>query len=123
MLKNIEDFQLLSQQHADLIIKSVRSWNRAVQAMTTQMVNFAARTTDEGATAFESMLAAKSIEEIFEINGRFLKHAYEGGVGECGKIGGVYADMAKDAFAPVERIISRGGVMAPLLRRNGNAQQ
>jgi len=122
MLKNIEDFQAVSQQHADLVIKSMRSWNRAIQVMTTQMVDFAARTTDEGATAIESMLAAKSIEEMMEINGRFLKQTYEGGVSECGKIGGVYADLAKDAFAPVERILSRG-MMPPLLRRNGNAQQ
>jgi hypothetical protein len=121
MLKNIEDLQSISQQNADLIIKSMRSWNRCVQTIATHMVDFAARTTDDGAAALEAMMAAKSIEEMVEINGRFFKRTYEGGVGECGKIGGVYASLAKDAFVPVERIFSRS-MMSPLLRRNGEAQ-
>jgi hypothetical protein len=116
MLKNIEDFQVLSQQNADLVVKSLRDWNRVVQTAATEIMGFASRSFEEGATAFEAMLAAKSIEEIIEIQTGFLRRSYEECVTESGKIGGIYSAHAKDAFKPLERAMSING-RGQLLRR------
>ena len=109
MLKNIEDFQALSQQHADLVVKSLRDWNRVAQTAATEIMSFASRSFEEGASAFESMLAAKSIEEIIEIQTGFLKRTYEECVTESGKIGEIYAAQAKDAFKPLEKVMLING--------------
>jgi hypothetical protein len=123
MLKNFEDIQALSQQNADLVMKSLREWNRTVQVASTEMMGFAARSFEEGASAFEAMLAAKSIEQIAEIQAGFLKRRYEECVTESGKIGSIYASLAKDAFKPLERVMSLNGRGGPLLRREERAQQ
>jgi hypothetical protein len=109
MLKNIEDLQTVSQEHADLVVKSLRDWNKVVQTAATEVMSFASRSFEEGATAFEAMLAAKSIEEIVEIQTRFLKRTYEECVTESGKIGEIYAGHAKDAFKPLEGVLRING--------------
>ena len=122
MLKNFEDVQTLSQQNADLIIKSLRDWNRTMQTASTEIMNFASRSFEEGATAVEAMLAAKSIEQIVEIQAGFLKRRYEECVTESGKIGGIYASLAKDAFKPLERVMSLNG-RGQLLRREETTRE
>ncbi len=117
MLKNIEDMQIVSQDHVELILKGVRAWNRASQQMAGAIITFVARTIEDGATATETILAAKTLEDMLTIQTRFLKHAYEDGVSECGKIGTFYAELAKNAFVPVERILSNGGILGSHLRR------
>jgi len=123
MLKNFEDFQTVSQQNADLLMKSLRDWNRTVQTASTEIMGFASRSFEEGATAFEAILAAKSIEQIVEIQTRFLKRCYEESVTESGKIGSIYATLTKDAFKPLERVMSLNGRGSPLLRREEAARQ
>ena len=117
MLKHFEDFQSLSQQHADLVMKSLRDWNRTMQTASTEIMGFASRSFEEGATAFEAMLAAKSIEQMVEIQA-----SYEDYVTESGKIGGIYAALAKDAFKPLERVIALNGRGSSLLRQDDGAR-
>jgi len=121
MLKNLEDLQALSQQNADLVMKSMRGWNQAVHTASTEMMNFASRSFEGGATAFESMLAAKSIEQMLEIQTGFIKRWYEECVTESGKIGSIYAGLAKDAFKPLERVMSLNG-RGSLLRQEDQAR-
>ena len=121
MLKNFEDFQTLSQQHAELVMKSLRDWNRTVQTASSEIMTFYSRSFEEGATAFEAILAAKSIEQITEIQAAFIKRSYEECVTESGKIGGIYAALAKDAFKPLERVMSLNG-RGPLLRQEERAK-
>ena len=123
MLKNFEDLQTVSQQHADLIMKGLREWNRTMQTASTEMLSFASRSFEEGATAFEAILAAKSIEQIVEIQAGFVRRCYEECITESGKIVGICAAQAKDAFKPLERVMSLNGRGGPLLRRGERAQQ
>jgi hypothetical protein len=122
MLKNFEDFQTLSQQHAELFLKSARDWNRTAQKASAEIMGFAARNFEETTTAFEAMLAAKSIEQIFEIQAGLIKRCYEECVTEAGKVGGIYADLAKDAFKPLERVMSLNGRGSTLSRREERIQ-
>ena len=117
MLKHFEDVQSLSQQNADLVIKSLRDWNKTVQGASTEIMSFVSRSFEEGATAFEAMLAAKSIDQIVEIQISFMKRRYEECITESGKVGSMYASLAKDAFKPIERVISLNGSRGPLVRR------
>ena len=117
MLKHFEDVQSLSQQNADLVIKSLRDWNKTMQVASTEIMSFASRSFEEGATAFEAMLAAKSIDQIVEIQISFMKRRYEECITESGKVGSMYASLAKDAFKPIERVISLNGSRGPLVRR------
>jgi hypothetical protein len=48
--------------------------------------------------------------------------AYEECITESGKIGGIYAALAKDAFRPLERAMSLNGKGNPLLRQAERAQ-
>ena len=122
MLKNFEDLQALSQQHADLVMKGLRDWNQSLRTASTEMLSFASRSFEEGTAAIEAMLAAKSIEQIVEIQAGFLKRYYEECIAESGKIGGIYSALAKDAFKPLERVMSLNGKGNPLLRQEERAQ-
>ena len=52
---------------------------------------------------FEKLLSAKSVEQAIEIQSGFAKRAYDGYMHQMSKIGGMYAELAKEAYKPVEK--------------------
>ena len=48
-----------------------------------------------------------SIDRAVDIQTAYLRQSYEGFVAEAMKLGGLYADMAKDAYRPFEAIVAR----------------
>ena len=54
------------------------------------------------ATAFQS-----GVQAIVAAYGEYAKSAYETFVAESQKIAGLYSDLAKQAFKPVETVVSK----------------
>jgi hypothetical protein len=105
MIKNInfDDFQKLGQQNVDNAMKLFGEWNKGWQAIATEMTDYTKRSFEEGTATFEKLLTAKSLEQAIEIQSGFAKRAYDGYMHQLSKIGGMYADLAKEAYKPVER--------------------
>lgn len=102
----IEDFQKLSQTNVDTAMKAFGEWNKGVQNITAEMTDYTKRSFEEGTAAFEKLLSAKSLEQAFEIQSGYAKRAYDGYMHQMSKIGTLYADLAKEAYKPVEKALN-----------------
>ena len=105
MIKNFDDFQKLGQQNVDTAMKLFGEWNKGWQAIAAEFTDYTKKSFEEGTATFEKLLTAKSLEQAIEIQSGFAKRAYDGYMHQVSKIGGMYAELAKEAYKPVERVM------------------
>jgi hypothetical protein len=105
MIKNFEDFQKLGQHNVDAAMKAIGEWNKGWQTIAAEMTDYTKRSFEEGSATVEKLFAAKSIEQAIEIQTGYAKRAYDEYMHQMSKIGGLYADLAKEAYRPVEKVL------------------
>ena len=86
-------------------MKVFGEWNKGWQAIAAEMTDYTKRSFEEGTATFEKLLSAKSVEQAIEIQTGFAKRAYDGYMHQMSKIGGMYAELAKEAYKPVEKAL------------------
>jgi len=106
MIKGFDEFQKMGQTNFDLAIKSFGEVNKGFQAIATEMTDYSKKAFEDGTSAFEKLLGAKSLEQAVEIQSNFAKKAYDNYVAEFSKISEMYADVAKEAYKPVEDAVT-----------------
>ncbi|MDX2201708.1 MAG: phasin family protein [Hyphomicrobiaceae bacterium] len=102
----IEDFQKLSQANMDAAMKAIGEWNKGMQTIAAEMSDYTKRSFEEGTATFEKLLSVKSVEQAVEIQTGFAKRAYDGYMHQMSKVGNLYAEMAKEAYKPVEKALN-----------------
>ena len=102
---NLEDMQKLSQTNMDTAMKAFGEWNKGWQAIAAEMTDYTKRSFEESTATFEKLISAKSVEQAIEIQTGFAKRAYDGYMHQLSKLGGMYADLAKEAYKPVEKAL------------------
>ena len=105
MLKNIEDFQKFGQYNVDAAMKMFGEWSKGWQAIAVEMTDYTKRSFEEGTATFEKLLSAKSMEQAMEIQSGYARRAYDGYLHQMSKIGSLYAELAKEAYKPVEKAL------------------
>jgi phasin family protein len=105
-MKNFEDFQKLSQTNLDSAAKLFGEWNKGWQAIAAEMSDYTKRSFEESTATFEKLLSAKTLEQALEIQTGFAKRAYDGYMHQMSKLGGMYAELAKEAYKPVEKAMN-----------------
>ena len=106
-MKNIEEVQQLGKENMDATLKSVGAWSKSVQAIAIEMADYSKRAFEQGTAATEKLMGAKSLDKAFEVQSDYLKSCYEGFVAQATKIGELYAELAKEAYKPVETFMSK----------------
>ena len=105
MIKNFEDMQKLGQTNVDSAMKFFGEWNKNWQAIAAEMSDYTKRSFEESTATFEKLLTAKSVEQAIEIQSGYAKRAYDEYMHQMSKIGGLYAELAKEAYKPVEKVL------------------
>jgi len=108
MISNFQDFQKFGQINVESTMKMVGDWNKGWQAIAAEMSDYSKRTFEDGTATFEKLLGVKSLEQAFEIQTSFAKRAYDDYMHQMTKIGGMYTNLAKDAYRPVEKAMQNG---------------
>ena len=106
MNNKFEDMQKLSQQNMDATMKMFGEWNKSWQAIAAEMSDYTKRSFEDGASTMEKLMSVKSMEQAMEIQTSYAKRAYDDYMQQMTKIGGMYANMAKDAYKPMEKAMS-----------------
>lgn len=104
MINAFEDVQKLSQTNVDSAMKVWGDWSRNWQALATEVGEYSKKSFEDGATTFQKLMGAKSLEQAYEIQTSYARRAYEQYFQEVNKIGGMYASIAKEAMKPIERM-------------------
>jgi len=103
MTQTYEDFSKYGKEFADTGLKSFASLSKGAQAIATEAGEYTKKSFEAGSAAVEKLLSAKSVEQAIEIQSGFAKRAYDGYMHQMSKIGGMYAELAKEAYKPVEK--------------------
>jgi hypothetical protein len=103
-MKNFDDIQKLGQTNVDTAMKAMGEWNKGWQAIASEVTDYTKRSFEEGTATFEKLLTAKSIEQAVEIQTGYAKRAYDEYMHQVSKIGGLYAELAKEAYKPFEKV-------------------
>jgi phasin family protein len=109
MINGFEDFQKLGKENMDQAMKSFGSFSKGFQALATEMTDYSKKSFEDGAATFEKLMSAKSLDKAVEIQTDYVKASYEGFVAQATKVGELYADLAKDAYKPLEGMVAKAG--------------
>ena len=107
-MKPFEDFQKLGQTNVDAAMKVFGEWNKGWQAIAAEMTDYSKRSCEDSSATFEKLVSSRSIEQVMEIQTTYAKRAYDEYMHQLTKIGGMYAELAKEAYRPMERALQNG---------------
>jgi phasin family protein len=108
MMKGFEDFQKLNQDNLDKTVKLFGEWNKGWQAIAAEMSDYTKRAFEDSTATFEKLLAAKSLEQALEIQTSYVKRAYDDYMQQMTRLATMFADLAKEAYKPMERMMYAG---------------
>jgi tRNA splicing ligase len=109
MIKNLEDVQKLGQSNVDSAMRMFGEWNKNWQAIAAEMSDYTKRSFEESTATLEKLMSSKSVAQAVEIQTSYAKRACDDYMQRLSKIGGMYTNMAKDAYKPVEEMLQNAG--------------
>ncbi len=106
MAKEIEDFSKIGQANVDNALKMWGEWAKSWQAVTAEMSDYTKRSFEDGTKTFEKLAAARTFEQLMEIQSGYAKRCCDDYMQQMTKLGSMYATMAKDSAKPFEQSTS-----------------
>jgi hypothetical protein len=103
-IKGMEDFQKMSQVGVETSMKMFSEWTRGWQQIAMEMSDYSKRSIESGTAHFERMMTAKSMEQAVELQTSYAKRSYDDYMAQMAKVNGMYAEFAKEAYKPMERV-------------------
>lgn len=95
------------RQFIDSGLESFSQAARSAQAIAAESADYTKASCESAAAVAEKLLSATSFDGAVQVQADYARSAYKGLVAETTKIGGLYADMAKEAYKPFEAIVAR----------------
>ena len=83
------------------------SLQSGVQAIATAYGDYSKKSFEDTKCYVEKLSGVKSIDKVLEVQTEYAKSAYETFVAESQKIAGLYTDLAKQTFKPLETVVSK----------------
>jgi phasin family protein len=106
-----EDMQKFSKESMETAMSSFGALSKSAQALAVEVADYSKKSIEGSAAAWERLLGAKTIETAMEVQSDYVKTAYQDFVAEATKIGGLYADLAKEAYKPFEGALAKVSTM------------
>jgi phasin family protein len=106
-MMKFEDFQGYGKEHFDAAVASAGTFTKGVQAIATAVSDYSKKSFEDGSAFVEKLASVKSFDKAIEIQTDYAKSAYETLVAESTKIGELYSELAKEAYKPVESLMSK----------------
>jgi hypothetical protein len=105
-----EEMQKIGKESMDMALTSLGAWTKNAQAIAVEVVDYSKKSVEGSAAAWEKLMGAKSLETAMEVQSAYLKSSYEDFVAEATKLGALYADMAKEAYKPIEGALAKASM-------------
>jgi hypothetical protein len=106
-MQNFDDMQKMSNANTNATMHSVDVVTKGTQAIAIEIADYSKRSFENGAKAMENLLGVKSPDKAMQVQGDYVKAAYEDYVSHATKLGELYANMAKEAFKPYEGFVGK----------------
>ena len=103
----VEDIQSFGKEHLDTVVASATTVQNGLQAIASAYGDYTKKSFEDTKSFVEKLSGVKSIDKAIEVQTEYAKSAYETFVSESQKIAGLYTDLAKETFKPVEGMVAK----------------
>jgi phasin family protein len=103
----IEDVQQYGKQHIESVVASATTVQTGLQAIASAYGEYTKKSFEDTKSFVEKLSGVKSLDKAFEVQTDYAKSAYETFVAESQKIAGMYSDLAKQSFKPLEGLAAK----------------
>lgn len=110
---NFDEASHKSKEAMDSMLKNYSAVTQGFQAIATEAADFSKKSFEDSVAHVEKLAGVKSIEAAVELQTSFVKSSFEKMVAEATKIGELYANVAKTAYAPFQATMNKTTVPAP----------
>ena len=103
----VEDFQQYGKEQLETVVASATTVQNGLQAIATAYGDYTKKSYEDSKSFVEKLSGVKSLDKALEVQTEFAKSAYETFVADSQKIAGLYTDLAKQTFKPLEGIVAK----------------
>src|SRR4030081_2787130 len=103
----VEDIQQYGKQQIESVVASATTVQTGLQAIASAYGEYTKKSFEDTKSFVEKLSGVKSLDKAFEVQTDYAKSAYETFVTESQKIAGMYSDLAKQSFRPLEGLVAK----------------
>jgi len=106
-LIKVEEIQQYGKEQFESAVASATTLQNGAQAIAASVGDYTKKSFEDGNAFVAKLSGVKSLEKAMEIQTEYAKSAYEAFVAESHKISELYADLAKQAYKPLEGFVAK----------------
>ena|SRR5882757_6073850 len=103
----VEDIQQYGKEQYETAVASATTLQSGIQAIASAYGDYGKKSFEDTKSFVEKLSGVKSLDKAMEVQTEYAKSAYETFVAESQKIAGLYTDLAKQTFKPLEGLVSK----------------
>jgi hypothetical protein len=103
----IEDMQTYGKDQYEQAVSCASGFQSGFSAIAAAYGDYAKKSYEDTKSFVEKLSGVKSLDKAIEAQSDFAKSAYESFVADSQKIAGLYGDLAKQAFKPLEGVVAK----------------
>ena len=103
----VEDIQNYGKEQFEQVVANATTFQSGIQAIATAYGDYAKKSFEDTKSFAEKLSGVKSLDKALEAQSEYAKSAYETFVAESQKIAGLYSDLAKQPFKPLEGLAAK----------------
>ena len=103
----VEDIQNYGKEQFEQAVANATTFQSGIQAIATAYGDYAKKSFEDTKSFAEKLSGVKSLDKALEAQSEYAKTAYETFVAESQKIAGLYTDLAKQTFKPLEGLAAK----------------
>jgi phasin family protein len=96
-----QDTEKAGKAAFDMALNALGIWTKGAQTMTVEVIDYARKSAESSAAAWEKLLGAKTLDSALAVQSEFARSSYEEFVAEAAKLGEIYVEFAREAYAPL----------------------
>src|SRR5471030_1430663 len=103
----VEDIQQYGKEQFGTAVASATTVQNGLQAIASAYGDYTKKSFEDTKSFVEKLSGVKSLDKAIEVQTEYAKSAYETFVAESQKIAGLYTDLAKQTFKPIEGMVAK----------------
>jgi hypothetical protein len=103
----VEDIQQYGKEHMETVVASATTVQNGLQAIATAYGDYTKKSFEDTRSFVEKLSGVKSLDKAVEVQTEYAKSAYDTFVADSQKIAGLYTDLAKQTFKPLEGLVAK----------------
>lgn len=108
----VEDIQQYGKEQLETVVASATTLQNGLQAIASAYGDYTKKSFEDTKSFVERLSGVKSLDKAIEVQTEYAKSSYETFVSESQKIAGLYTDLAKQTYKPLEGMVAKFGSAA-----------